>query len=62
VFINNYEAFRACIITRVHARLVLVHLPEREKVLAGLVAALKPRGWIIDEEFDSVSLPPVILF
>jgi SAM-dependent methyltransferase len=41
----------------IHARLVLVHLPERERVLARLVAALKPGGWIIDEEFDSVSLP-----
>jgi SAM-dependent methyltransferase len=40
----------------IHIRLVLVHLPEREKVLARLVAALKPGGWIIDEEFDSVSL------
>jgi len=42
----------------IHARLVLVHLPEREKVLARLVSALKPGGWLVDEEFDSVSLPP----
>ena len=41
----------------IHARLVLVHLPEREKVLARLVAALKPAGWLIDEEFDSVVVP-----
>lgn len=42
----------------VHARLVLVHLPDREKVLERLVAALKPGGWLVDEEFDSLSLPP----
>ncbi|HMI50792.1 MAG TPA: methyltransferase [Candidatus Saccharimonadales bacterium] len=41
----------------IHARLVLVHLPARETVLKRLIAALKPGGWIIDEEFDSVSLP-----
>jgi SAM-dependent methyltransferase len=41
----------------IHARLVLVHLPQREKVLARLVTALKPGGWIIDEEFDSVVVP-----
>jgi len=28
----------------IHARLVLIHIPEREKVLARLVAALKPGG------------------
>jgi SAM-dependent methyltransferase len=42
----------------VHARLVLLHLPEREKVLARLVAALKPGGWLVDEEFDSATLSP----
>lgn len=42
----------------IHARLVLVHLPEREKVLARLVSALKPGGWLVDEEFDSHSLLP----
>jgi SAM-dependent methyltransferase len=41
----------------IHARLVLVHLPEREKVLARLVAALKPGGWLVDEEFDSCVVP-----
>src|SRR6476660_9881540 len=40
----------------IHSRLVLIHIPEREKVLARLVAALKPGGWIIEEEFDSQSL------
>lgn len=42
----------------IHARLVLVHLPEREKVLTRLVSALKPGSWLVDEEFDSVSLFP----
>jgi trans-aconitate methyltransferase len=41
----------------IHARLVLVHLPEREKVLARLMAALKPGGWLVDEEFDSSMSP-----
>jgi ubiquinone/menaquinone biosynthesis C-methylase UbiE len=42
----------------IHARLVLIHLPEREKVLARLVSALKPGGWLVDEDFDSSSLLP----
>lgn len=42
----------------VHARLVLVHLPEREKVLDRMIAALKPGGWLLTEEFDSVSQLP----
>jgi SAM-dependent methyltransferase len=42
----------------IHARLVLVHLPEREAVLTRLVSALKPGGWLVDEELDSVSLLP----
>jgi chemotaxis methyl-accepting protein methylase len=28
----------------IHARLVLVHLPERDRVLATLAAALRPGG------------------
>jgi SAM-dependent methyltransferase len=42
----------------IHARAVLIHLPERERVLARLVAALKPGGWLVDEEFDSASMLP----
>jgi len=41
----------------VHARLILVHLPERERVLAKMVGALKPGGWLVCEEFDSLSMP-----
>jgi SAM-dependent methyltransferase len=40
----------------VHARLVLMHLPERDAVLARLISALKPGGWLVDEEFDVLSL------
>ena len=40
----------------IHARLVLMHLPERDAVLARLVTALKPGGWLLDEEFDVLSL------
>jgi ubiquinone/menaquinone biosynthesis C-methylase UbiE len=36
----------------IHARLVLCHVPQRLAALARLVAALKPRGWLVIEEFD----------
>jgi SAM-dependent methyltransferase len=42
----------------VHARLVLVHLPEREEVLERMIAALKPGGWLLTEEFDAISQLP----
>src|SRR5215207_9781807 len=42
----------------IHVRLVLVHLSTWERVLRGLVGALKPGGWLVAEEFDSESLPP----
>lgn len=42
----------------VHVRLVLVHLPKREEVLDRIIAALKPGGWLLAEEFDSVSYLP----
>jgi SAM-dependent methyltransferase len=42
----------------VHTRLVLTHIAEREKVLERLLSALKPGGWILLEEFDSLSLHP----
>jgi SAM-dependent methyltransferase len=41
----------------IHSRLVLIHLPERQKVLARLMAALRPGGWLVVEDFDSGSLP-----
>ena len=39
----------------VHARLVLEHLPERRQILDRLVAALRPGGWIIIEDYDWAS-------
>jgi SAM-dependent methyltransferase len=43
----------------IHSRLVLEHLPDREPVLAKLVAALKPGGWLVVEAVDYVSGVPV---
>jgi SAM-dependent methyltransferase len=40
----------------VHVRLVLMHLRERDRVLSRIVSALKPGGWLLAEEFDSLSL------
>ena len=31
----------------VHARLVLIHLPDRNRVLVRMAAALKPGGWLV---------------
>lgn len=36
----------------IHARAVLMHIPEREEVLAKLVRALRPGGVLLDEEMD----------
>ena len=38
----------------IHARMILIHLPERDAVLRRLAAALKPGGWLVCEEFDAV--------
>ena len=40
----------------VHARLLLVHLPERERVLDSLVGSLRPGGWVVIEDFDNMFL------
>jgi SAM-dependent methyltransferase len=37
----------------VHARLVLTHVPERERALENMVAALRPGGWLVLEDFDT---------
>jgi SAM-dependent methyltransferase len=42
----------------VHVRLVLMHLPERDAVLSRLCKALKPGGWLLDEEYDVLSPHP----
>ena len=36
----------------IHARLVLLHLPQREQLLQRLVVRLAPGGWLLLEEFD----------
>jgi SAM-dependent methyltransferase len=36
----------------VHARLVLVHLPDRQRALEQMVSALGPGGWLLLEEAD----------
>ena len=36
----------------VHARLVLVHLPARERVLRSLAGVLRPGGWLVIEDAD----------
>jgi SAM-dependent methyltransferase len=41
-----------------HTRLVLVHIPERKRVIERVITALKPGGWLVLEEFDSLSMPP----
>jgi len=42
----------------VHARLVLIWVQERDRALERIVQALKPGGWLVVEDFDSVSMPP----
>ena len=41
-----------------HARLVMIHVPERERAIESMVAALKPGGWLVIEDFDSASVQP----
>ncbi|MFG1801360.1 methyltransferase domain-containing protein [Micromonospora carbonacea] len=41
----------------VHARLVLVHLPDRARALATMVAALRPGGWLLVADADTELQP-----
>jgi len=41
-----------------HARLVLIHLPDREVALRRMIDALRPGGWIVVEEFDALTFLP----
>lgn len=43
----------------VHARLVLVHIPDRDRALSDLVGALRPGGWLLVEEADP-DLQPLV--
>jgi ubiquinone/menaquinone biosynthesis C-methylase UbiE len=42
----------------IHARLVLIHVLERERALERMAEALKPGGWLVIEDFDSASVSP----
>jgi SAM-dependent methyltransferase len=41
----------------VHARLLLVHLPDRANVAATLAGALRPGGWLVVEDADPALQP-----
>jgi SAM-dependent methyltransferase len=41
----------------VHARLVLVHVPQRAKALTSMIAALRPGGWLVVEDADPALQP-----
>ncbi len=41
-----------------HARLVLIHVLERERALENMVQSLKSGGWLVIEDFDSASVQP----
>jgi len=43
----------------VHARLALVHVPQRARALASMVSALRPGGWLVVEDADP-ALQPLI--
>lgn len=41
----------------VHARLVLVHVPDRRRALDAMVGALRPGGWLVVEDADPALQP-----
>jgi SAM-dependent methyltransferase len=41
----------------VHARLVLVHLPDRERALRAMIDVLRPGGWLLVEDADPALQP-----
>jgi SAM-dependent methyltransferase len=41
----------------VHARLVLIHVPQRAAALERMVGALGPGGWLLIEDFDPAMQP-----
>ncbi len=51
------DALPAASFDVVHARLVLSHVPERDQALARMVAAVRPGGWILVEDFDRTLVP-----
>jgi SAM-dependent methyltransferase len=45
----------------VHARLVLVHLPDRERALRAMIDVLRPGGWLLLEDADPALQPLSVL-
>jgi SAM-dependent methyltransferase len=45
----------------VHARLVLVHLPDRQRALRSMIGALRPGGWLLVEDADPALQPLSVL-
>lgn len=45
----------------VHARLVLIHVPERDLALQKMIDALAPGGWLVVEDFDAELIPRACL-
>jgi len=43
----------------VHARLLLMHLPAREKLLEEMVSVLRPGGWLLVEDLDVFPIDPM---
>jgi len=41
----------------VHARLVLVHVPDREHAFRNMISTLKPGGWLVIEDADPALQP-----
>jgi ubiquinone/menaquinone biosynthesis C-methylase UbiE len=41
----------------VHARLVLVHVPQREKAIGAMASVLRPGGWLLVEDADPALQP-----
>lgn len=37
----------------IHARLVLIHVPQRHRAFERIAQALKPGGWVVIEDFES---------
>jgi len=40
----------------IHTRLVLMHIPERERALERMISWLRPGGWLVAEELDSMAI------
>jgi SAM-dependent methyltransferase len=40
----------------IHARLVLMHIPERRRALERMISWLAPGGWLVDEELDWMAI------